>query len=124
MARLTKSLPGSLAGFRRSTRESPDRALDLLPPETVASLADLNGASDAAAQTVLQLLPFGSRAALEELQIVTRGPNVDSHGHSSLHLTPFGFDVIDAAARKNLADPEGVQELSARWRQAVEKAKE
>jgi len=59
-------------------------------------LASLDGAPDAVCGITLQLLPFGSRAALETLGIVAPGDVVD--GRRSLRVTPFAFAVMAEAA--------------------------
>jgi len=48
----------------------------------------------------VQLLPFGSRTALETLNpaLAIAGRTVDEEGHRPLTLTPFAYEVIAAAA--------------------------
>jgi hypothetical protein len=105
----------------RSTSERPDQrdrmteALKLLLPETLSTLADLANAPTSIASAVVQLLPLGSRTALEDLEIVT----ADSEGSGGMELTPFGFDVIDAAAKLQASDDPGVVDMAARWEAAV-----
>lgn len=100
-------------------RERIEEALKVLLPETLSTLGSLSDAPVAVAQAVMQLLPFGSRVALEDLEIVRPGSEVDNQGHAVLELTPFGFDVVDAAAKLGEEDPEGLQELVAEWDAAV-----
>jgi hypothetical protein len=97
-----------------------EQVLLLLPPDTTATLAALREAPDSVAQAAVQLLPFGSRSALEDLGVVSRGRVVDDKGHTSLELTTFGYEVIGAAARREDADPEGVQAASAQWDAAID----
>ncbi len=104
---------------RPGLRDRLTEALTLLLPETRSTLAALSDAPTSVAQAVIQLLPFGSRSVLEDLEIVKRGPTVDGKGRTSLELTPFGFDVIDAAAKLEDSDPEGLRELVDNWDAAV-----
>lgn len=68
-------------------------ALTFLTPETKSLLASLNGASPAICESVVQLIPFGSRAALLEQGLAIHGPAPEL-----LKITPLGFAVIAAAA--------------------------
>ena len=87
----------------------------MLLPDTISTLASLHDAPASVAQAVVQLLPFGSRAAIEDLGIVSAGQVVDREGRTSLCLTSFGYEVIEAAARLEDSDPAGVLALAARW---------
>lgn len=66
-----------------------------LTPDLAASLADLHGAPRPLAQAMVQLLPFGSRAALEVLGLaVWRDAADDEAGERRLELTAAAFDVM------------------------------
>ena len=87
-------------------------AADVLPflhEDLSATLASLDGAPASIAQATIQLLPFGSRAALETLGLVTLGHAVDADGHRTLTLTSFAYEVMAEAAAADEADPEGVR---------------
>lgn len=68
-------------------------ALSYLTPETKSLLASLHGASPAICESVIQLIPFGSRASLSDLKITELGPVPEV-----TRITPLGFAVIAAAA--------------------------
>jgi hypothetical protein len=95
----------------------PEETLDYLSPRLVCSLAELH-APESVIQTVIQLLPFGSRAALESTGMVVRGEDVGGHAHHVLRLTPLGLRVIEEAAHPGMAAPD-VDALDARAAQAL-----
>jgi len=106
---------------------STARVLNVLPQDTVITLAGLYEAPPSVTQAVVQLLPFGSRAALATYGVVVESPIAgDATNIKSLSLTPFGFEVITAAARKLGYAPADVgedvaslQELADRWERAA-----
>ena len=84
--------------------------IDYLTPDLQATLAGLHDAPPAVATAVVQLLPFGSRAALGELGlVVTCGSDADST-RRSMTLTPLGYQVMAELAARAVADPGGVDE--------------
>jgi hypothetical protein len=103
-------------GPRRSARE----VLEFLHPDLCATLAGLHEAPQSVAEATVQLLPFGSRAALESLNpplAIVGDPN-DEEGHRALKLTPFAYEVMAAAATAADADPDAVSEWSKRAERA------
>ena len=62
-----------------------------------ATLASLHGAPASIAQATIQLLPFGSRAALQTLGLATLGRAIDADGHRTLTLTSFAYEVMAEA---------------------------
>jgi hypothetical protein len=73
--------------------------LNFLPPDLIEVLAGLCGTSRAQANATIQLLPFGSRAALESMDppLAEPGPAVEGSEYRTLELTDFGFEVIAEA---------------------------
>ncbi len=98
---------------------SANEALDWLTPDLLTTLGNLDGAPPPVAQAVAQLLPFGSRVALEDLGVIVRGDCVDQHGRCRLEFTPFGYQVVAAAGARAEADPGGVADWVERWDRAV-----
>jgi len=96
------------------TDKTPAEVLGWMNSDLRTTLGSLDGAPASIANAVVQLLPFGSRVALEKLDIVRRGSIADDTGHYSIVLTDFGYSVIAAAAIDNEADPKGVADWSAR----------
>ena len=76
--------------------ESAAETLAFLPPEAQDVLASLHGAPPAVCQAVVQLLPLGSRIALEQNGLA-RQRDVPGD-HYRLVLTPKAFEVMEAAA--------------------------
>lgn len=76
---------GSAAGVRE--------ALAWLPPDARALLASLHKAPPAVAEAVLQLVPFGSRAAL-----LDQGVTEVDEGTHAVSVTAFGYLVMKEAA--------------------------
>ena len=101
-------------------------ALAFLHPDLCATLAGLHGAPRSVAEATVQLLPFGSRAALETLNppLATAGRAVDEEGHRPLTLTPFAYEVIAAAAAAAEADPAAVVDWTQRAEAAARTARE
>ena len=93
--------------------------LRFLPPDLCATLASLHGAPRSVAEATIQLLPFGSRAALEstDLAVATGGP---SDRHRPLALTSLAYEVMAYAAAAADADPNGVEEWSSRAQRAAQ----
>jgi len=114
--------------FSRTKRDQPGgsagvnaiEALEYLTPDLCATLASLHEAPPAVAEATVQLLPFGSRAALETLTppLAVEGEPIGEGGHRSLKLTPFAYDVMAAAAAATHADPQAIDE----WTQRAEAA--
>ncbi len=102
-------------------KRSATEVLEFLHPELCATLASLHGAPRSVAEATAQLLPFGSRAALETLNppLALAGQPIDDEGHRALTLTPFAYEVMAAAAAAAEADPTKVQEWSERARMAA-----
>jgi hypothetical protein len=100
--------------------------LAYLHPDLCATLASLHGAPRSVAEATVQLLPFGSRAALETLDppLAIAGECIDDEGHRRLALTPFAYEVMAAAAATAEADPQAVDEWSERARLAARKTAE
>ena len=102
----------SVSGGLRTAAE----ALNYLPPDLIGVLASLHGAPRSLAEATIQLLPFGSRAALEEMQppLAIAGPATDPEGHRSLQLTDFAFEVMAEAAAVAAANPQVVSDWTER----------
>jgi hypothetical protein len=82
----------------------PEDALAGLTPELRDTLADLHGTPPAIAETILQLVPYADRPALEAAGVIVPGPQV-GHGYQSLLLNDYGLDVIAIAyAARERAD--------------------
>lgn len=98
------------------------QALDFLHPDLRACLASLHGAPVPVAEATVQLLPFGSRAALETLEppLAVAGRPVDDEGHRDLKLTPFAYEVMAAAAAQAEAKPEVIDDWTARAQRATQ----
>jgi hypothetical protein len=109
-------------GVKRSATD----VLKFLHPDLCATLASLHGAPRSVAEATVQLLPFGSRAALETLQpaLAIAGACIDDEGHRALTLTPFAYEVMAAAAAAAAADPQAVDEWSERARLAARRTAE
>ena len=60
--------------------------------EALASMKDINPGT---AEAIMQLIPFGDRKILEALGIVRAGMPL-GNGLSTLEVTEFGWDVIEA----------------------------
>lgn len=101
-------------------------ALAFLHPDLSATLAGLHGAPRSVAEATVQLLPFGSRAALETLNppLATAGRAVDEEGRRPLTLTPFAYEVMAAAAAAAEADPDAVDGWTRRAEAAARTARE
>lgn len=84
--------------------------IDYLTPDLQGTLAGLHDAPPAVATAVVQLLPFGSRAALGELGLaVTCSPDSEAT-HRSVALTPLAYQVMAELSARAVADPGGVED--------------
>src|SRR5690349_14332879 len=90
-------------------------ALRFLTPDLVDFLADLHGAPAAIAVAAVQLLPFGSRAALLATGLATSRDEPDGNARQGrLQLTPLAFEVMAEAAARG--DQEEISVLAERVR--------
>jgi len=105
----------------RGNWRPPTDVLAFLHPDLCATLASLHGAPRSVAEATVQLLPFGSRAALETLNppLAIAGECIDDEGHRAITLTPFAYEVMAAAAAVAEADPQAIDEWSDRARLAA-----
>lgn len=78
-------------------------AVVYLSDDLATTLGNLIGAPQGIADCVVQLLPLGSRTSLLGLEIVERIADQDDDVYG-LHFTPFGYEVIAAAAARRDAD--------------------
>lgn len=103
-------------------QRSAAQVLPYLNPDLRATLASLHGAPVSVAEATIQLLPFGSRAALETLDppLAVSGRAVDEEGHHCLNLTPFAYEVMAEAAAQADADPQVVSEWTVRAQRAAQ----
>jgi hypothetical protein len=112
-------MPRSRAGLGHANETAARSAavvLGFLPPDLVSFLASLDGVEPSIANAAVQLLPFGSRTALEVLDppLAVVGEPIDALGHRTLILTAFAWKVI-AEARSALDESSSaVRRLSAR----------
>ena len=79
-----------IAGENNGSECSAEDALQLLLPETTATLATLAETPMHIANATLRAVPFGSRASLQELGILSE--------HYT--LTAFGCEVIELATQQ------------------------
>ncbi|WIM98597.1 hypothetical protein ACTOB_002201 [Actinoplanes oblitus] len=88
-------------------------ALEFLTPDLQEFLVDLHGSPESIAQAAVQLLPFGSRAALQATGLVTAdGARCGTDTDTSLRLTELAFEAMAVAADR--AETEELDELTAR----------
>jgi hypothetical protein len=85
-------------------------AIEYLTPDLQATLAGLHDTPPAVATAVVQLLPFGSRAALGELGLAMACGTDSDAGRRSITLTPFAYQVMAELSARAVADPGGVDE--------------
>ena len=78
-----------------TTYRTPRELLEYLPARLIVILAGLHGASTRVAEATVQLLPFGSRAALEAADMAV---GRDVKGVRVLTLTPLAYEVMAEAA--------------------------
>lgn len=110
----------SRSKWRELAEQGPKRSasevLKFLNPDLCTTLASLHEAPHSVAEATVQLLPFGSRAALESLNppLAIAGDPIDDEGHRPLKLTPFAYEVMAAAAAAADADPDTVNQWSKR----------
>lgn len=98
---------------------SAAKALSYLTPDTQTSLASLHGAPRTVVDAVAQLLPLGSRAALEDWGIVAEVVLPDEPSLRYLKVTAFGYDVIAAAFISSKQHPERLEDWVLQYEQAV-----
>jgi hypothetical protein len=106
----------------RTKTTPPDVALTFLHPDLCAILASLHGAPRSVAEATIQLLPFGSRAALEATDppLAVASPTwEEGSDHRPLALTPFAYEVMAVAAAAADADPAGVEDWTRRAQAAA-----
>jgi hypothetical protein len=98
-----------------ASERSAAATLRFLTPDLLAVLASLYGVSRSLANTTVQLLPFGSRAALEMLDppLAVSGPVIDAEGRRGLTLTDFAYEVIAEAKSAAEEHPDAVSEWAA-----------
>jgi hypothetical protein len=109
-----------------TANRTADDVLRYLTPDLRETLASLHGAPRSVAEATMQLLPFGSRAALETVDpplAVAARQAVGGEGHRPLALTPFAYEVMAAAAAASDADPDGVDEWARRAEQAAQRTR-
>ena len=119
---------------RSSRRQAPDgcplrtatEVLEYLNPDLLATLASLHQAPRSVAEATVQLLPFGSRAALETLNppLAVAGNPIDEDGHYALRLTPFAYEVMAAAAAAEESNPRAIDAWTERAARAAQLAAE
>jgi hypothetical protein len=88
-----------------------EQALEYLTPSIRTTLAALCEAPAGVAESVVQLMPFGSRAALAETGVVAfASANADDPSDVSGpgRITDLGYAVIELAADAASATPESV----------------
>jgi hypothetical protein len=95
----------------------PEEVLHWLTPSLLGVLASLHGAPRDLAEASIQLLPFGSRTALEDWGLAV--PFGETDGYRALRLTDFAFDVMAAAAAAAESSPASVDELDDRADAAI-----
>ena len=96
---------------------TPEEVLRHLTPDAVTALAGLDRAPESVAQVVVQMLPFGTRAVFERLELVTGVPPMNGRPFRRLTLLPLAYEVMAvAAARRGEVRTESVQ----RWQREVE----
>jgi hypothetical protein len=90
-------------------RRDAYEVLNWLTPDLVTTFARLHEAPHAVATAAIQLLPFGSRAALIELGIARRQGGDPAAPRAVLELTPLAYEVMRVAYQQTEADREGVE---------------
>lgn len=83
---------------KRGARLTAEQALERLVPTLRELLARLEGQSRSDLQVTLQLLPLGSRLALDAVGAVELEGENPVEGHYRLRVLPFCIDVVNAAA--------------------------
>lgn len=99
---------------------TPESVLEFLTPGLIDTLASLHGVPPAVAQATVQLLPFGSRSALETLGLAFGGDPSGRPGRRYLELTPLAFEVMALAADSQEGGPETLESLSEQAEEALE----
>jgi hypothetical protein len=95
--------PVDAAGASPTHGLKAEDAVAYLSDDLTTTLGNLDGAPSGIADCVVQLLPLGSRTSLLGLEIVERIADEDDDIYG-LHVTPFGYEVIAAAAAHRDAD--------------------
>ncbi len=90
--------------------------LRALNPRLRRVLAGLYGAPHSIAEATVQLLPFGSRAALEAEGLAVLEKDEDDQ--EFLRLTPRAYAAMEAAAAAADGTSEAVTEWEQRWERA------
>lgn len=90
-----------------------------LTPSLLGVLASLHGAPRELAEASIQLLPFGSRTALEDRGLAEALDDEAAGGYRALRLTEFAFAVMAAAASAAESSPASVDELEDRADAAI-----
>jgi hypothetical protein len=80
--------------------EAVDIVAHWLTPDLVLTLGSLHEAPPAVADAVVQLLPFGSRAALEELGLALPGTDGADRGRRPVTLAPLAYEVMAVASAR------------------------
>lgn len=92
--------------------------LQWLTPSLIGVLASLHGAPRDLAEAAVQLLPFGSRTALE-IRGLAEPVGDEVNGYRTLRLTDLAFEVMAEAAMAAESTPEAVDELHDRAAQLI-----
>ena len=92
------------------TSDDIAEVIDYLTPDLQTTLAGLHDCPPAVATAVVQLLPFGSRAALGELGLAVTCASDSDATRRSVTLTPLAYQVMTELAARAVADPGGVDE--------------
>ncbi len=99
-----------------ATARRPRELIDYLPSRLTQVLAGLDGAPARVAEATVQLLPFGSRSALEATGLAV-GRSLG--GVRALTLTPLAYEVMSEAAERAKAVANGIDALEAQAREAT-----
>ena len=89
-----------------------------LPPDLQTTMASLDGAPEPIATAVIQLLPFGSRAALITLGLAQPQAD-DTHPAAVVELTRLAFAVMQVCAIAAEANPDAVNDWLQQAREAA-----
>lgn len=103
-----------------SLRKEAEDIIDRwLTPSLIETLRGLRCAPTAVANATIQLLDFGSRAALRKLALTAPPAGVSDEGRTDeqkrrdpVVLTPLAYEVMDRLNQREKANPAGVQELA------------
>jgi hypothetical protein len=89
-----------------------DEALRHLPDTLKTTLGLLHSADDDVAELTLGTLPIGSRGTLSALGVIAQAPLPEPDAPVIVSLTPFGRELITAAALEGLP-PETAEQVAA-----------